>query len=222
MPQESFIAKLTQLLAVYVVYVFLSGWTFFYFYYRQFGVDPRWFDLPVQETLVKGFTILFTSGPWLWPCYIAMLVVPLWLDGKASLRDRLWVRLLLGLFMIGVLLCVFYISRSAGVKEAKNDQGSPTRLVPATYSLKACLDRNEARRKDARSGKEARSEGSRKTQQEKSPERENCDYSGEILILRNGIYYMYKVAPLREQPKTTLAVQVYRAEDLANLTLAGQ
>jgi hypothetical protein len=217
MPQEGLIAKLAQLLALYVVYVFLSGWTFFDFYYRQFGVDPRWFDLPLQETLVKGFTILFTSGTWLWPVYAAMLVGPLWVDGAEFLRDRLWVRLLLVLFMMmGILLCVYFISRHAGTSEAKNDQGSPTRLAPATFSLKACLERRDAKREAPPV------DPSKKTAKEKPLKQENCDYFGEILIFRNGNYYMYKVAPLREQSQNSLAVQVFRAEELVNLNIAGQ
>ncbi len=215
MPQESFIAKLTQLVALYVVYVFLSGWTFFDFYYRQFGVDPRWFDLPVQETLVKGFTVLFTSGTWLWACYGIMLLVPLWVDGSAKLRDRFLVRMLVGGVMIGVLLCVFFISKSAGISEAKHDQaGTPTRLAPVTFTLKACAERNELK------SKEISRTGQHKVLQETTLPK--CDYSGQILIFRNGVYYLYKVAPLREQPPANLALQVYRAEELINLTIAGQ
>jgi hypothetical protein len=33
---------------------------------------------------------------------------------------------------------------------------------------------------------------------------------------------MYKVAPLREQSQNSLAVQVFRAEELVNLNIAGQ
>jgi len=215
MPQESFIAKLTQLTALYVVYVFLSGWTFFDFYYRQFGVDPRWFDLPIQETLVKGFTILFTSGTLLWGCYGVMLLVPLWVDGSAKFRDRFLVRLLVSAVLIGVLLCVFFISRHAGIAEAKNDQaGTPTRLAPATFTLKSCLERNESKTKEV----------SRTIQGKGDPGKrlEKCDYSGQILIFRNGIYYMYKVASLGETPPQNLALQLYRAEELVNLTIAGQ
>jgi hypothetical protein len=216
MPQEGFIAKLTQLLALYVVYVFLSGWTFFDFYYHQFGVDPRSFDLPVQETLVKGFTILFTSGTWLWPLYAAMLMVPLLVDGSAALRDRLWVRPVLGLFMLGVLLGVYFISRNAGVSEAMKDQGSSGRLTPVTFSLKACVERREKKT-------ELTQGTALKTKKETAAKPENCDYNGEILIFRNGTYYMYKVVPLRQPlPQKGLAVLVYRAEDLINVNLAGQ
>jgi hypothetical protein len=122
----------------------------------------------------------------------------------------------IGPFMIGILVCVYFISKNAGVAEAKKDQIGPTRLYPATFSLKACVERRDAKRA------EARGVNSKTTQTEKNTEPEHCAYSGQILISRNGIYYMYKVAPIPEEPQTTLALHAYRAEELVNLIIAGQ
>jgi hypothetical protein len=223
--QDGLIAKLAQLIALYVVYVFLSGWAFFDHYYREFGADPRWFDLPLQETLVKGFTILFSNAfsllsIALWAIYLLMIGVPLWGDGTKH-RDHLWVRFSVGGFMVAALISVYFLSAHAGLSAARSDQGAPTRLALATFSLKSCVERREAKEKGSQE-QIGRHNTPKSATAPKAAEQENCDYSGQILIFRNSTYYMYKVAALRQQPEKTLELRVFRAEDLADLHIAGE
>jgi hypothetical protein len=219
MQQDGLVAKLTQLLALYVVYVFLSGWAFFDHYYREFGADPRWFDLPLQETLVKGFTVLFTNGALLWVLYLALVLIPLLTDDP-KLRDRMWVRVSTGVFMIVALVGIYFLSARAGASAAMEDKGTPTRLALSTFSWKPCLDRREAVEKQRNAASNIRAD--KKGKNSNAAMKESCDYSGQILIFRSGTYYMYKVAPLGEQAKATLELRVFRAEDLSDLRITGQ
>ena len=44
------ISSVIRLLPIYVVYVFLAGWTFYDYYFRHFGVNPRSLDIAFHDT----------------------------------------------------------------------------------------------------------------------------------------------------------------------------
>lgn len=198
------VSKITQLFALYVIYVFLSGWTFFDYYFREFGVDPRWLDLPVQEILVKGFTVLLTHGFYLWPIYLAMIILPLTLDGAPKLQARLSLRLLVGSFLFFALFGVYFASRQAGTTEAAIDKGDKSRLPLITFSAKACSANG------ASPGRAAESPLSSNL---------SCDFTGRILTIRNATYYLQSVTPLNKQVRSK-AIFVFRSDDLSDVTIA--
>jgi hypothetical protein len=163
------VTTLTQLFALYVVYVFLSGWTFFDYYYREFGLDPRWLDLPAQEILVKGFTILLTGGTALWLIYTVMLVGPVLVEESPALRSKTWVRAALPLFLLGILAAVYWASARAGKDEAKIDKGPHTRLVLITFSQRTPGGSTGA---------------------------QMVGFTGQVLAFRNGVYISMEYPPL--------------------------
>jgi hypothetical protein len=192
---RGFIAKLTQLFAVYVIYVFVSGWTFLDYYFREFGVDPRWLDFPVQETLVKGFTVLFTNGLWLWPIYATMLIVPLLVDGIPQLRRRVSARIIASCFLFVTLVGVYFASRSAATAEARIDKSPQTRLPVIIFARKPPCPSPSA--------------GTQPT----------CEYIGTTLAVRNGLLYLHHVTTRDKQDGPSLAVSVFRVEDLADIQM---
>jgi len=55
----NFLSDVSMLLPLCVVYIFLSGWAFDDYYFRFFGLDPKFLDLGFHDTLVRGFTVIF-------------------------------------------------------------------------------------------------------------------------------------------------------------------
>jgi len=189
------VTQVTQLFALYVVYVFLSGWTFLDYYFREFSVDPRWLDLPPQELLVKGFTVLLTHGWWLWPIYAAMLIVPLIVDARPGLQKRVSARVITSMILFVALFGVYFASRSAAVAEAENDKSVHTHLPVILFSRKPPCP---APRSDAQP---------------------TCDYTGNVLAIRNGVFYVHHSTPANGQRQPSLTLSIFRAEDLDNVRL---
>jgi len=133
--EGGFVSVVVKLLPLYLVYVFLSGWTFLDYYFRFFGLNPRWLDLSFYDTLVKGFTILYTGGELLWPVYIAVLVLPFAFDG--CLKDRHWVfsKLLPAVILFLLIVPVYCISREAGISQARFDKGDRSRLPSIIFTV---------------------------------------------------------------------------------------
>ncbi len=129
-------SQISGLLALYVVYVFLSGWAFLDYYFRFFGIDPKTLDISLYDTLAKGFTVLFTGGAWLWIVYIALVLLPILLNTilKGKELPRAFV---LAFVLIVLLVSVYFISRSAGVAQAKIDKGKQSTLPDITFETKA-------------------------------------------------------------------------------------
>ena len=132
---ESWFSKVTQLLGLYVIYVFVSGWAFDGFYFRALGLNTRWLDLSLSDTLVSGFMVLFASGKWVAPFYLSALGIPLFVE-ISSWGKRTWVRVLSMIVLVALLFPVYAISRSAGLAQAQIDKGAKSRLPVITFSSK--------------------------------------------------------------------------------------
>lgn len=129
------ISTVSKLLALYAVYVFISGWAFLDYYYRYYGVDTRWLDLTTYDILIKGFTVLFTGGWLLWPLYIALIALPLVAERKV--QNRIWSVLAITAALLGILLGVYVVSRGAGEKMAQVDKGDSTTLPSVVFRSKS-------------------------------------------------------------------------------------
>jgi len=145
MPQDNngdgdgILSNVVKLLPVYAVYVFIAGWTFSDYYFRYFGVSPRWLDIAFHDTLTKGFTILFGGGGLkLWLVYGLMLAVPLVAEGSRELNHNL-IRKVLEIILIValavILPLIYWISREAGINQAKIDKGSQSLLPTVSFTV---------------------------------------------------------------------------------------
>lgn len=132
---RSLISTVSQLLILYAVYVFISGWAFLDYYFRYYGIDPRWLDIGSYDIFIKGFTALFTGGGWLWPLYVLLILIPVIAEYKV--RNTLRSALSVSGALIVILLGVYSVSRSAGEAMAKRDKGDQSTLSSITFRDKA-------------------------------------------------------------------------------------
>jgi hypothetical protein len=135
-PTESgLVSAVSKLLVLYAIYVFISGWAFLDYYFRYYGVDPRWLDLSIYDILIKGFTILFTGGWLLWPIYLILIPAPLIAERK--LKNQICSVLTITVVLLSILLMVYTISRRAGEERARLDKGNESTLPAITFTYKA-------------------------------------------------------------------------------------
>jgi hypothetical protein len=169
MPQDNsgdgagILSNVVKLLPVYAVYVFIAGWTFSDYYFRYFGVNPRWLDIAFHDTLTKGFTILFKGGGLkLWLVYALMLVVPLVAEGSRELQNHNLIRRVLKPILIvaalaAILPLIYWISREVGINQAKIDKGIESSLPTVSFTVN------------------------------------KHQYRGHLLFVRNGTYFVHNV-----------------------------
>lgn len=127
------VSKISSLIGLYAVFVFVSGWTYLDFYYRTFGVYTRWLDIPLAETLTKGFVILFEGGRLLWVIYVFVLVVPVLFEVIPKLRSRIFAQIVAACLMLTCLPATYLISRSVGSKSGLVNQGASTALADIRF-----------------------------------------------------------------------------------------
>jgi len=155
---------IAKLLPVYAIYVFVSGWAFWDYYFRYFGTDPRWLDIGFNDTLMKGFTVLFSDekhisasflegAGLLWLVYIALFLITLIV--LQTIQSQVRSRLLIASLLAILLFFVYCISRSAGENRARQDSGDSTRLPTIVFTIG------------------------------------NSSYHGKLLALRNGTYFIH-------------------------------
>jgi len=137
MPEEpekgGLVSAVAQLLVVYGIYVFISGWAFLDYYFRYFGLDTRWLDLSTPEVLIKGFTVLFSHLWWvLWPIYVLLFTVPLIVERK--LQKSFGVALAVVVFMLLMLFPIYLVSRSVGEDMAIVDKSVNSTLPAVTFT----------------------------------------------------------------------------------------
>lgn len=133
------LSNVIKLLPIYAIYVFVAGWTFNDYYFRYFGVNPRWLDIAFHDTLTKGFTILFEAGGWkLWVVYALMLAAPLVAESLRGLqghgRIRRVLEIILVAVLVGILPLIYRVSREAGINQAKIDKGSGSSLPTISFT----------------------------------------------------------------------------------------
>jgi|SRR5713226_4147582 len=157
------LSNIVKLLPVYAVYIFIAGWTYSDFYFRSFGVNPRWLDIDFHDSLTKGFTILFGGGgaKRLGLVYLLMLIVPLVVEILHEVKNHPIVRRVLELVLVaalaGLLPLTYCISRKAGISQAKLDKSDQSMLPTINFSVN------------------------------KHP------YIGQLLFMKNGMYYIHNV-----------------------------
>jgi hypothetical protein len=129
------VSKLSGLIGLYAVFVYLSGWTFLDYYYRSFGLNTTWLDISITETLMKGFIILFEGGQLLWFIYVFVVVVPVLFEVFPRLRVHIMAQIVIACLMLSCLPIAYYISKSAGEKAAAIRQGPQTALPDVSFEI---------------------------------------------------------------------------------------
>jgi hypothetical protein len=130
------VGKISGLVGLYAIFVFLSGWTYLDYYYRTFGIYTRWLDISIPETLMKGFIILFEGGEWLWVIYVFILVVPVLFEVFPNFQSHKVAQLVTALIMLSCLPITYYISRAVGSQAARQNQGDASALPDLRMATK--------------------------------------------------------------------------------------
>src|ERR1035437_148181 len=132
--EYNFLSDVSMLLPIYVVYLFLSGWAFNDYYFRFFSLDPRFLDVSFHDTLLRAFTLMFTTADWtLWFIYGSLFLVPP-LVNRTALHFA-WKIVSLSMFFVALLLWIYFVSRSAGEQKARTDKGDMSTLPAITFNL---------------------------------------------------------------------------------------
>jgi len=135
----NFLADVSMLCLSMSCTYFSRGWTFDDYYFRSFGLDPKFLDVSFHDTLVKGFTIIFTGVLRLRVCYLALLLIPPLLNVS---RTRPWAKVLcMAALFLALLPLIYLISRSAGERKAAVDKGPMSTLSRSDFHVcKPSLD----------------------------------------------------------------------------------
>lgn len=134
------VGKISGLVGLYAIFIFVSGWTYFEAYYSSFGLYARWLDLSITETLTKGFVILFEKhGGWLWLIYVFVLVVPVMFEVIPRLGTHIRTQIAVACVMLALLPLTYFIARSAGLEAASKNQGDSTNLPYIRFATKCGL-----------------------------------------------------------------------------------
>lgn len=134
---STIVGKISGLVGLYAVFVFISGWTYFDAYYSSFGIYARWLDLSVTETLTKGFLIVFEQhGRLLWLIYVFVVVVPVIFEVAPRFKTHIKSQIIVAAIMLACLPATYFISRRAGLSAASTNQGNNTHLPFIRFNTK--------------------------------------------------------------------------------------
>jgi hypothetical protein len=128
--------------AIYAVYLFLAGWTYLDYYFAVFGASAGWLEFGLNDTLARGFTVLFGTGAWMSVVYLIVLLVSLIVEIFLTGSGRL-VSTVATLLLVIMFIPTYCIARHAGIRQANIDRGSTTMLPTVTFSDKKCTYRGD-------------------------------------------------------------------------------
>jgi hypothetical protein len=129
------VSKLSSLVGLYAIFVYVSGWTYLDYYYRSFGLYTRWIDISLPETLMKGFIILFEGGQCLWFIYLFIVVVPVLFEVFPQVRRYVAAQLTVALIMLACLPLTYYIAKSVGMKAAQRNKSELSALPEVSFTV---------------------------------------------------------------------------------------
>ncbi len=143
-PPESkaFSEKLAHWIALYAAYLFLAGWTYIDYYFGVFGINSRWLELGLNDTIARGFTVLFSSGAWLSFIYVCVLVVSLVVEIFLTKNSRA-ISALASIALVLLFIPTYCVARKAGIEQANTDRSAKTTLPTITFMQKLCAYRGK-------------------------------------------------------------------------------
>jgi len=139
---ESIATRFEYWFAIYAAYLFLAGWTYLDYYFALFGASAGWLEFGLNDTLARGFTVLFGTGGWMSVVYLVVLLVSLFVEIFLTSRGRL-VSTVATLVLVIMFIPTYCIARRAGIRQANIDRGSTTMLPTVTFSDKGCTYRGD-------------------------------------------------------------------------------
>jgi hypothetical protein len=134
--------KFAHWIALYGAYLFLAGWSYLDYYLEVFGINSRWLELGANDTIARGFTVLFGVGAWLSGIYIAVLVISLVVEVFLKKRNRV-VEAVAAMCLVLFLIPTFFVAKKAGIDQANTDRGAKTTLPTITFVQKLCAYRGK-------------------------------------------------------------------------------
>jgi len=102
------------------------------YYFRFFGLDPRFLDIGFHDTLLRGFTVMLSSSAWMWFIYPLLFGTTLFLS-RSEIAIEYKVPILL-VVLVGTLLAIYCFSHRAGEEKARVDKGTMSTLPTIIFN----------------------------------------------------------------------------------------
>ncbi len=122
---------------LYATYLFLAGWSYFKFYFTAFGIDSGWLDLGFNDTVAKGFSVLFGPAVGLSIVYGIALLTSVIID-IVSTRRRRFGEMFAAVVLVGLFPAIYWLARNAGINHANVDRGEYTSLPTVCFTAGTC------------------------------------------------------------------------------------
>ena len=128
---------LTTSTVLFGAYAYFTGWVYTYYSFYTLGISSHSYDLSVNNYLASAFSAVWQSAP------KSLLLLPLPLVALASiriLRASLLADALTAIVLIGLLVALFVVARSAGIRYAtavrKGESGVFVRVTLRNANLR--------------------------------------------------------------------------------------
>jgi hypothetical protein len=135
--KEGLSAKFGHWIALYAAYLFLAGWSYSKGYFKLFGIDTGWLDLGFNDTVARGFTVLFDAGMWLSVIYLVIFLLSLIVEVIKRESSRI-VNAVVAVLLVLFFPCVYGIAFKAGVQAASGDRSDKSKLPTITFTAGPC------------------------------------------------------------------------------------
>jgi hypothetical protein len=130
-------ARFAHWLALYGAYLFVAGWTYLDHYFRVFGISPRWLELGVDDTVARGFAVLFGAGEALTWIYLTALAIAILIEYFFPARSRS-INTAAAIALVLLFVPTYLVSRRAGISAANIDRSDKTTLPTVTFAQQSC------------------------------------------------------------------------------------
>jgi hypothetical protein len=130
-------ARFAHWMALYAAYLFVAGWTYLDHYFRVFGISPRWLELGVDDTVTRGFAVLFGAGQALTWIYLTALAIAILVEYFFPARSRP-INTAAAIALVLLFVPTYLVSRRAGISAANTDRSDKTTLPTVTFAQQQC------------------------------------------------------------------------------------
>lgn len=135
--KEGLSAKFGHWIALYAAYLFLAGWSYLKGYFKIFGIDTGWLDLGFNDTVARGFAVLFDAGKWLSIIYLVIFLLSMIVEVLSRKSSRI-VNALVAVLLVFFFPCIYRIAGNAGIQNAEADRRDRSKLPTITFTAGSC------------------------------------------------------------------------------------
>lgn len=135
--KEGISSKFAHWMALYAAYLFLAGWSYLKSFFHVFGIDTRWLDFGLNDTIAQGFTVLFSTGVWLSVVYLVIFLISLILEVLSTQRPR-WLNTVAVVCLVLLFPATYWIASRAGIDRANTDRSDQTSLPTIVFTSGKC------------------------------------------------------------------------------------